>query len=460
MLSEMPRKAKRVNEARKRLKEYKGWVTLPDGSRARKSFYGATLEDAKRRWRETVNPPLKVDVPEGTFVWFYLNKLIPLKGHLRGSSRSFIHDAARHVLPEIGHMKMTDIDFVVIIDMLNRIAAKQVCRNPSAKGKPVRMADGSIGRLAPEYRYKPLSASTVNKCRRLALEVNDVASELDPAVRRINPRRIPVRKETAASIDVYSPPEMKRLLDAAEGTVGYVPVLLYAFLGLRLREGAGLLASDLDSAGVLHVVRQTAKDDDWETVEELKTDYSERHLPLPPGLLEKLNPHRFGGGRLMKNSLKNPMDVDGIDRALNAAMKKARLRRLTPHQLRHSFSSWLEENGCPRSVRLTLMGQSRAAVPDRYNHATPAALRRWLGMLWDASLEAEEEPRVEEAPRIERPRALGESNGRSVLNEEAVRDIRRRIANRETLESIAAIHGVSRRVISKIRDGEAWKHVA
>jgi hypothetical protein len=387
-----------------------------------------------------------------------------MKGHLRKNSKESIHDAARHLLPEVGHLKMVgQFDAAILCSALAAIAAKKTCRNPGAKAKLVR--EGEWGyEEPPVHSFRHLSASTVNKCRRLGLEVNEVAAELDPRVRPINWKRVPVRDEEAVEIDPYTPHEMRRLLQAAEGTVAHMPVLMYAFLGLRLREGAGLLAADLDESGVLHVVRQVDNDNDNETTTALKTRYSKRDLPLPKVIAEELRRASIGGGRIMKNTLGRPMAVDGIDRALFAAMRRAGLRRLTVHQLRHSFSSWLEESGCPRSIRLRLMGQSRKAVQDRYNHASEQGLTNWLQALWDASLKpAEENGSTVETPVIDKSpksKTVGSGHGRSMLDEAAVVGIRRRLEEGDAVATVAKDHGLDRGTIRAIRDRRTWRHVA
>jgi len=55
--------------------------------------------------------------------------------------------------------------------------------------------------------------------------------------------------------------------------------------------------------------------------------------------------------------------------------------------------------------------------------------------------------------------ARGERNGFSKLTEDAVRDIRRRRAEGETLRSIAADHNVNLTCVHKIVMRESWKHV-
>ena len=114
-------------------------------------------------------------------------------------------------------------------------------------------------------------------------------------------------------------------------------------------------------------------------------------------------------------------------------MRRARLRVLTAHELRHSFSSWLDENGCPRSVRIALLGQSRKGVHDRYNH--PTTMREWLGKLWEASNAEEAEPRFVDYERAKAGRVsipAGEKNGRAKLTAADVAAIRSELGKRQS----------------------------
>lgn len=146
-------------------------------------------------------------------------------------------------------------------------------------------------------------------------------------------------------------------------------------------------------------------------------------------------------------------------RALANACTRIGLPVTTPHEFRHSFSTWLDENGCPRSVRLALLGQSRRAVQDRYNHASPEAMREWLGKFYSAAQLPVTRELAPKRPQLgtQTPSA-GESNGRATLKVEDVKQIRARAAEGPSV--LAREFGVDRRTISKIINRETWKNVA
>lgn len=56
-------------------------------------------------------------------------------------------------------------------------------------------------------------------------------------------------------------------------------------------------------------------------------------------------------------------------------------------------------------------------------------------------------------------RGRGERNGQAVLSEANVIDIKSRLLRGESLSRIAAIHGVTKAAVWKIKDGRSWRHL-
>ena len=472
---------KKPNLARQRLKEIKRWVIdTTTGEKKRQSFYGATLELALQSYSEFLNPPLAagqgntssidrmISVSSAnSFAYVFGTEYLPLKTKKADSTLDDIQQAARHLLqteiPGLGvfaAIPTRRITAGVIAQALDIIEKRVTLRNPTATNRT----------RNPEI-WKPLSPRQVNKCRQLAIEVMQIAHETDQRnVPWINSRRIPKRKEMPKRIMPYTPGELRRLLETSRGRICFVPVILYGFLGMRAREGLGQSAASLHADGVLDVLEQQDRSDRDRTKARLKTDYAARAFPLPVAIVDELRPFSFGKDlRLARNTQGRAMRTEGVQRSIDLAARRAGLHRLTLHELRHTFSSFLDDASCPRAVRRDLMGHSRASMDERYNHARLGRMREWLQRLWD---EGEREHRVwlEEReplglPRIEPPRLgtrtpnAGEANGRSILKTNDIPEIRRRLLKEKPSE-IAPDYGVSPRAIAKIRDGRAWKDTA
>lgn len=153
------------------------------------------------------------------------------------------------------------------------------------------------------------------------------------------------RKETAA-IKAMTEPELARFLDAVPpGTLG-VALHLYAYTGLRLSEGLGLVVADFDAeTGRLRVENQRLEDG---ALHRLKTPASRRWVdvaaPLRAQLLDLVGGDRAEALRAGHGQpellLGDALAHHHVQRAFAATRTRARLPgHLTVHCLRHTFAT-------------------------------------------------------------------------------------------------------------------------
>ena len=67
---------------------------------------------------------------------------------------------------------------------------------------------------------------------------------------------------------------------------------------------------------------------------------------------------------------------------------------LTPHGLRHTYKTTMDELGIPKKLEDLQMGHADGSVQSRYSHATDVMVKRLLdGLteLWEAALQARRE---------------------------------------------------------------------
>lgn len=153
----------------------------------------------------------------------------------------------------------------------------------------------------------------------------------------------------------------------------FVEVLLYC--GLRFQEAAGLRRFRVD---LLRKRLQVAKVQPRKGVEKRpKTDAGVRPVPLTDELtvqLPRLIPAPDQelvftspeGSRLRYDNW--------LRRVWQPALRKAKLPdpQPTPHDMRHTFGSWLGEAGVPATQIAALMGHKSLRSVERYLHATEA----------------------------------------------------------------------------------------
>lgn len=168
--------------------------------------------------------------------------------------------------------------------------------------------------------------------------------------------------------------EAKRLLEQFAGQDQVmVEVLLYC--GLRFQEAAGLRAFRVD---LLRKRIQIAKVQPRKGAEKKpKTDAGVRPVPLTDELtiqLSRLIPAPDESLVFTSPTGERLRYDNWIRRIWYPALKKARLAdpQPTPHDLRHTYGSWLGEANVPPKQIATLMGHAGLRSVERYIHATEA----------------------------------------------------------------------------------------
>lgn len=112
----------------------------------------------------------------------------------------------------------------------------------------------------------------------------------------------------------------------------------------------------------------------------LKTPQSHRFIPLPQAWLDIIEttprPSDFwlscnaDGGYLLPNN---------VTRELDAIVKQARIQRVTPHELRHTFISIMEnELEAPAPIIAKLAGRKHLGSTAGYSHTHVHQLARWM----------------------------------------------------------------------------------
>lgn len=142
-----------------------------------------------------------------------------------------------------------------------------------------------------------------------------------------------------------APAQVQRILKHARGPVRDA-ILLAALTGLRRGEILALRPEDRRDGALVLLDTKNGRP---------------RIVPLPPEAVAIRLPIR--------------MDKDTLTRGFQAAAKRAGIKGVRLHDLRHTYASWLIQSGSSLTAVRDLLGHSSLAVTSRYSHLSQEHLR-------------------------------------------------------------------------------------
>jgi integrase len=208
----------------------------------------------------------------------------------------------------------------------------------------------------------------LSKCLSCAHEWLALTSQL-PKIRL--PKVLPPRT------DYLSGDECEALLAAAEG-LSYEMILTTLRTGMRQGEIKGLQWPSIDWQNRNLVVQHSHCD--LRKVLDTPKSGRARHIPLDIDVLALLYQRRHTTGYVFQNTGK-PFSNKTINLALAEVCRKAGLRRITWHKLRHTFATNVAMRGIPLQIVQHLLGHSTVKTTERYAHVAPSMLRAAIDML-------------------------------------------------------------------------------
>lgn len=349
---------------------YRKWVKLPHGGRIRvfgtarefglPNTKAGTEEALRRKLRQlldgdrprasaTVSPLVREFVPTYLELCAINNK--------PSTYQTKVGQFDRHILPELGSLHIGEIGFAHLEDL--KLAMRQKRR--------VWIGDRCV-------TVRPLGPKSINNVLSI---VHDM---LETARRRGLVESVPSVEWLALEqqdFDFLTFDEATQLIKAADGD--WLPMIVVALrCGLRQGELLGLQWSDVDlKKGLLRVKRTvyrgkvgSPKGGKW------------RDVPLSDDAIRALKAHRhlrsdwvfcsLDGARLSENKCRKP---------LARIVKRAKLRHISWHVLRHTFASHLAMRGVPLRHIQQLMGHSTVQMTERYAHLMPEVTRDAVRLL-------------------------------------------------------------------------------
>ncbi|MCX6714768.1 MAG: site-specific integrase [Candidatus Uhrbacteria bacterium] len=232
--------------------------------------------------------------------------------------------------------------------------------------------------LVEQYKAKKLSENlspkTVNnhlvvlsKCLHTAKDwghVNDC-----PTIKHL--------KTVSQRLDFLSPIESQQLIENASYPMWQEMVFLALRTGMRLGELFGLEWQDIDFPRRLLTVQRSIVQGIVGTPKNGKT----RHIPLTTDVCRALFEMRQPAGLVFARPDGSPLSHIMAQNAIRQVCKRADVRRVSWHILRHTFASQLATRGVPLTAIKELLGHSSITMTMRYAHLAPSTLRDAVNVL-------------------------------------------------------------------------------
>jgi len=296
-------------------------------------------------------PPSNITLKDTADTWF--NNLG--EGYCRATKIYHKNHIDNYIVPSLGHLKITDVDVQAI-----EKASGEWAVAPQTVNKILNTLTSILG-MAKRHKMRADNPGLEAVRAKVATEDEDTVVEPD---------------------EVYNKEELGKLIRATEpGSKERIIVMMLGLTGIRIGEflAMGFPAIDF-KAGTLHV-RQSLADNDkgLEPIfKDPKRKSSRRVIPLPQELIHELKvwklkcPHSERDLVIPRSDGK-PMCRRVVSDALDRVIAKAKLeKRLTPHQLRHTFASLLLADGADIAEVAKLMGHKSPATTIRvYTHFVP-----------------------------------------------------------------------------------------
>lgn len=344
------------------------------GKLARKFIYGRTRQEVSEQLTKTLN-----DIQHGIYVdskltlgeWLDIWLKEYAKPHIRPSTfKSYEEQIRLHIKPFLGTIQLKKLQPGQVQKMYNERLA-----NGKSDGK---------GGLSP--RSVQIIHAALHSALKQALKEGLVVRNVTEATKL--PRR-EKREPRVLSIE-----EQNQFMDILDDDRLGVAFLLDLGTGLRVGELLGLRWQDVNLDDKVIRVKQAisrVRNEDGPTktmlqFQSLKTEKSQRSIPMPDYIAAKLKQHkakqnqerlRAGSGYqnldlVFCSELGQPVDPRNFTRKFYQLIAKAGLKRTNLHALRHTYATrLLEMNEHPKVVQ-ELLGHSQISLTlDTYSHVLP-----------------------------------------------------------------------------------------
>ena len=296
-------------------------ISAPGEPRKYKSFYGEFEDEADFKALEFKLGKKKSEDKSSMTIAQALDGYVDLRRPVLSPStiRGYLAIQRNYITESMGKKKIADIDYLTMQSEANRLSAEF----------SVKTAKNTIGLISAAIKvYRP-----------------------EFTMREIS---YPKAKKKA-----YATPDGEALANiyrAAKGTNAEVPILLASWLSLRASEVVGLKWEDIHD-DYLNVETAIVLGEDGAVEKGTKTEGSERKIPLPPFIREKLLALPRTGKHVFEG-----VSASAISKRFHKVLLKNNLPLCRFHDLRHANASIMLMLGVPDKYAMERGGWTTTSV--------------------------------------------------------------------------------------------------
>lgn len=305
-----------------------------------------------------------------TFKTFVDDSWLPTYPASAANRRTTIKEKKTHVrvhlAPFFGETRLNEIDRLMLDQFVAEMFEKTVGKDPSTRTS----RNGKLD--AP----RPLSAKRIKNVMGTLRTILGTAHRWGVLEKLPD---FPQIKTVAPTFDFYDATEAALLVASAREDER-VLVLFALHTGARAGELLALEWTDVDLRAQQLVSFSKSRSDGF-TTNGTKSG-KPRKVPLSPTLAAALKAHRHMRGPLVFcQDDGTALTLWHLHGALERATRRANLRLLRWHDLRHSFASNLTIGGTPIRQVQEWMGHATITMTMRYSHLAPGGGREFLAAL-------------------------------------------------------------------------------
>lgn len=358
------------------------FVDTPEGLRKRVSVYGRTwdachdevvkLQDQARRGLPTATNSLTV----GAYLEYWLNEIA--RPAIRRTTFVTYEGAVRlHIVPGLGRRKLKALQPQHVRSWLAAVSSTcQCCAQGKDEAWAKRTDQPPRCCAKGECCGQVLGGASIRHLLRILRAALQDAVEEELVSRNVA-RLVRFRAAPDKRVRAFTAPEARKFLATAKTHRLYALWAVALAIGLRRGEALGLAWTDVDLvAGRLTVRQALYRVGGVLKLDEVKSDASSTSVPLPVPLVAVLREHRKvqlaeraaaredwrDNDLVFTTALGRPIEPRNVNRMFAVLCRKAQVREIRVHDLRHSCATLLFTMGVEAATVQRILRHSSITV--------------------------------------------------------------------------------------------------